>query len=232
MRANMSDKPEQTFSLQIAIELACAAVRANNGYVKEAEFFARPEDYKHSNKELIMVALGAIDTKKYEDVPNKPILLCTNLADRDLANDIRKYFKRLLFNAIEGEDQFKADLFTVLQKEEVAKNKMGFIAYLPIAYQKERYQIAVKKADSGYIADVGTEVLDLDCEILRVARSKNYDAWNIDAIIDNKIVSWMGRQPLNVGPCVLIKGKVKDHSKHWQYDNVDITRLNYVKAFQ
>jgi hypothetical protein len=228
----MSDQPEQTFPLQTAIELACAAVRANQGYVKEAEFFAKPEDFRHCNKELIMVALGAIDTKKYEDVPNKPVLLCTNLDDRDLATEIRKYFKRLLFTAIEGEDQFKSDLFTILQKEDVARNKLGFIAYLPIAYQKEKYHNAVKKADAGYIADTGSEVLDLDCEIMRVSRSKNYDAWNVDAIIDNKVVSWMGKYEPKVGPCVIIKAKVKDHSKHWQHQDVDVTRLNYVKVFQ
>ena len=228
----MSDQPEQTFPLQTAIELACAAVRANQGYVKEAEFFARAEDFRHCNKELIMVALGAIDTKKYEDVPNKPVLLCTNLDDRDLATEIRKYFKRLLFTAIEGEDQFKSDLFTILQKEDVARNKLGFVAYLPIAYQKEQYHNAVKKADEGYIADVGTELLDLDCEIIRVTRSKNYDAWNVDAIIDNKVVSWMGKHEPKVGPCVIIKAKVKDHSKHWQHQHVDVTRLNYVKVFQ
>ena len=228
----MSDQPEQTFPLQTAIELACAAVRANQGYVKEAEFFARAEDFRHCNKELIMVALGAIDTKKYEDVPNKPVLLCTNLDDRNLATEIRKYFKRLLFTAIEGEDQFKSDLFTILQKEDVARNKLGFVAYLPIAYQKEQYHNAVKKADEGYIADVGTELLDLDCEIIRVTRSKNYDAWNVDAIIDNKVVSWMGKHEPKVGPCVIIKAKVKDHSKHWQHQHVDVTRLNYVKVFQ
>lgn len=227
----MSDRPEPTYSLQVAIELACAAERANGEYIKEAEFFANPSDFKYSNKELMMVAIGAIDPKKYEEVANKPVLLCTNLEDRERATEMRKFFKRLLFTAIEGEDQFKADLFSILEKEEVAKNKMGFIAYLPFAYQKEKYKSAIKKVDEGYLAPVGDEVEDLDCDIIRCARSKNYDAWNTDAIIDNKLVSWMSKQRLKLGPCVLIKGKVKDHSKHWQHP-LDVTRLNYVKAFQ
>lgn len=227
----MSDRPEPTYSLQVAIELACAAERANGEYIKEAEFFANPNDFKYSNKELMMVAIGAIDPKKYEEVANKPVLLCTNLEDRERATEMRKFFKRLLFTAIEGEDQFKADLFSVLEKDEVAKNKMGFIAYLPFAYQKEKYKSAIKKVDEGYLAPVGDEVEDLDCDIIRCARSKNYDAWNTDAIIDNKLVSWMSKQRLKLGPCVLIKGKVKDHSKHWQHP-LDVTRLNYVKAFQ
>lgn len=228
----MSDRPEPTFSLQTAIELACAAERANIGYVKEAEMFNTASEFKYSNKELIMVAIGAIDPKKYEDLPNKPVLLCTNLEDRERATEMRKFFKRLLFTAIEGDDQFKSDLFTVLEKEEVAKNKMGFIAYLPFAYQKEKYQSSIKKAVPEYLGNIGEEVLDLDCEIIRSSRSKNYDAWNTDAIIDSKLVSWMGKAQLKLGPCVLIKGKIKDHSAHWQYPEIKVTRLNYVKAFQ
>lgn len=232
----MSERPEQTFSLQVAIELACAAERANGGYIKESEIFnltpSTSPDFKYPNKELIMIAIGARHVKAYEDIAVKPVLLCTNLEDRDRATEMRKYFKRLMFSAIEGEDQFRTDLYSVLEKEEIAKNKMGFIAYLPFAYQKEKYGQAVKKADNGYLADVGTELLDLDCEVLRTNRSKNYDAWNIDAIINNKLVSWMSKNQVKIGPCVLIKGKVKDHSKHWQHPEVDVTRLNYVKVFQ
>jgi hypothetical protein len=77
----------------------------------------------------------------------------------------------------------------------------------------------------------GDELFDKDCEIIKCKKSKNYDAFNIDAIIDNKLTSWMSKPMLQMGPCVLIKGKIKDHSKHWQQP-VDVTRLNYVKAFQ
>lgn len=224
-------KPETTYSLQTAIELACAAMRANNGYIKENEVVFSTDPSKHCNKELIQVAIGAINPQKYENLPHKPVLLCTNLNDRELANDIQKYFKRLLFTAINGEDQFKTDLFTVLSKSEVPSNKFGFIAYLPVAYQRDKYDSAIKKVEEGYLGPVGAELLDLDCEVIRSSRSKNYDAWNIDAIINNKLVSWMAKQEVKLGPCVLIKGKVKDHSKHWKFP-IDVTRLNYVKAFQ
>ena len=54
---------------------------------------------------------------------------------------------------------------------------------------------------------------------------------NVCAIIDNKMVSWISKNNLKTGPAVLIKGKVKDHSKHWKHDN-PVTRLNYVKVAQ
>lgn len=228
-------KPEQEFPLQTAIELACAAARANKGYIKDSEMLFQAvgaAETKYSNKELMLIAIGSVNTSKYEEYSTKPVLLCTNKEDQAIATEMRRYFKRLLFTAIEGEDQFKADLFTVLSKELVPQNKMGFVAYLPFAYQKDRYNAATLKADTGWLGDVGEELLDLDCEVLRVSRSKNYDAWNIDAIINNKLVSWMGKSALTVGPCVLVTGKVKAHSKHWQHQHIDVTRLNYVKAAQ
>lgn len=221
--------PVNTCPLQTAIELACAAARANDSYIKDGQIEI---EHKYSNKELMLVALGAIDPKKYEDLPHKPVLLCTNKEDQALATEMQKFFKRLLFTAIDGTDTFKSDLFTVLSNDTVPISKLGFIAYLPYAYVKDRYQNQITKASAGYLANIGSEVSDLDCEVLRCTRSKNFDAWNTDAIINDKVVSWMSKQRLAVGPCVLLTGKVKDHSKHWQHQHIDVTRLNYVKAFQ
>jgi len=89
----------------------------------------------------------------------------------------------------------------------------------------------IKTLDDGYVGLIGEQILDKDCEIINSQRSKNFDAWNIDAIIDNKMVSWFSQADLKLGPCVIIKGKVKDHSKHWKHSNA-VTRLNYVKAAQ
>jgi hypothetical protein len=89
----------------------------------------------------------------------------------------------------------------------------------------------IKTVDQTYLANIGTELDDKDCEILATSRSKNYEAWNIDAIIDNKIVSWMSKVDLKLGPAVVVRAKVKDHSSHWKY-SVPVTRLNYVKAAQ
>lgn len=228
----MSDKPVKEFPLQTAIELACAAMRANGSYLSDSaiSFQANPEG-RFSNKELMLVALGEISSNKYETYPVKPQLLCTNKEDQALSTEIQKFYKRLLFTAIDGTDEFKTNLFTTLNTEMVPLNRMGFVACLPSSYYRDKYENTVQRAEPGYLAPIGTEVFDLDCEIIRSSRSKNYDAWNTDAIIDNKVVSWMGKAALNIGPCVLVKGKVKDHSKHWKLP-VDVTRLNYVKAFQ
>lgn len=228
----MSDKPVKEIPLQTAIELACAAMRANGGYISDNSVYAfDSSNGVFYNKELMLVALGEISTTTYENMPNKPTLLCTNLEDRELANIIQKHFRKLLFTAIDGSDEFKTTLFSILNKETVPVNRLGFVACLPSTYYRDKYESSVKTAESGFLGMPGDELFDLDCEIIKCNKSKNYEAFNIDAIIDKKLASWMSKQSVSIGPCVLVKGKVKELSKHWKHP-VDVTRLNYVKAFQ
>lgn len=230
------------YPLQQVLELACAAERANKGYVKiveavyttEEDGKFKPVAYKHPNKTLMLVALGEDKTTYTPEFP-KPDLINTNLADQELATAIQKYYRRLAFAAIEGSNEFKTEVNALLNSEEIPLNKLGFIACLPSTYKRDLARTTIEKkvktVDEAYLADVGSSVFDLDCEVLAVQRSKNFDAWNIDAIINNKMVSWMSKNELAVGACVIVKAKVKDHSKHWKYEN-PVTRLNYVKAAQ
>lgn len=227
------------FPLQTLLELACAAQRVNKEYRKELEaVYAEGKDtvmyYKFPNRQLMLLALGEDKTQYNGNFP-KPPLLCTNLDDRDLANDIQKYYRRLAFAAIEGENEFQTTVNGLLNSETVPLNRLGFIACLPSVfkrdYAKNQMDKRVKTLDDALLGTVGSTVLDKDCEIVSSQRSKNFDAWNIDAIIDNKLVSWMSKSDLKIGACVVVSARVKDVSNHWKYELLS-TRLNYVKAFQ
>ena len=238
----MSKGKIKEFPLQTVLELACAAQRVNKTYQKDLEavyadgdiFNGKVMYYKYPNRQLMLYTLGEDSTQYNESYP-RPQLLCTNLDDRELANDIQKYYRRLLFAAIQGDNEFQTEINSLLSKSETPINKFGFIACLPSVYKRDysrnQTEKRVRTLDDGYVGLIGEQILDKDCEILNSQRSKNFDAWNIDAIIDNKMVSWFSQTDLKLGPCVLIKGKVKDHSKHWKYSNA-VTRLNYVKAAQ
>lgn len=226
------------YPLQMALELACAAQRTNGDYVKQVGVVVSDDgkvmSYKHSNKTLMLVALGE-DKSTYPDKATMPQLISTNLDDRELATDIQKYFRRLMFAAIDGTNEFQTEVNGLLNSENIPLNKLGFIACLPSVYKRDyaktQMEKRVRTLDEGYLDLIGSTILDKDCEILSSQRSKNFDAWNIDAIIDNKMVSWMSKVDLKLGPAVLVKGKVKDHSKHWKLEN-PVTRLNFVKAAQ
>jgi hypothetical protein len=225
------------FPTQQVLELACAAQRVNGAYIKE-EAPVHSEDgafmyLKHANKlQMLCTIEPAIWTADPKDAP-MPLRVLPE--DITLAEEIQKYFKRLLFAAIEGENDFQTNINSILSGDTVKQNQFGYVACLPSVYVRDLAQNKVKKAarsvEEGFIGAIGAQLKDLDAEIISSVKSKNFEGYNIDAIINNRMVSWLNKTDLNLGACVVVKAKVKDHSKHWKHQN-DVTRLNYVKAAQ
>jgi hypothetical protein len=228
---------KKEFPTQQVLELACAAQRVNGAYIKE-EAPVYSEDgvfmyLKHTNKIQMLCTLEpAIWTADPKDSPMPLRILPEDVA---LAEEIKTYFKRLLFAAIEGENEFQTNINSILSGDAVKQNQFGYVACLPSVYVRDVAQNKVKKAarsvEEGFVGDIGAQLKDLDAEIISSIKSKNFDGYNIDAIINNKMASWLNKTNLNLGACVIVKAKIKDHNKHWKHQN-DVTRLNYVKAAQ
>lgn len=221
------------YPTQQVLELACAAQRFNGSYVKETETIYAddgvPMYTKYPNKILMMLTLDdkmvIPDTKALKIEPE----------DVARAEEIQKYYKRLLFAAIDGENDFLTTVHSILNSATVKENQFGYVACLPSVQAKDVTHNRVKKlarqVEEGFLGAPGDRLSDLDCEIIEVIKSKNFTGWNVCAIIDNKMASWMSQIELKTGPCVVVKAKVKDNSKHWKHGN-DETRLNFVKAAQ
>jgi hypothetical protein len=225
------------FPIQQVLELACAAQRVNGAYIKESQaVYSNDGMYlysKQTNKMLMLVtAHPAIWTADPKDKPSDLEVLPEDVA---LAEEIRKYFKRLMFAAISGENDFQTNINSFLNADGIESKNFGYIACLPSVYARDLAHNKIKKvartAEGGYLADIGSQLTDLDCEILESVKSKNFEGYNISAIINSKMASWLNKTDLKIGPCVIVKAKVKDHTKHWKHQN-DVTRLNYVKAVQ
>ena len=223
----------KTFPTQQVLELACAAQRINGAYLKIEEPVYASDGIlmytKQGNKTLMLYTLS-----DREVIPGTKALKIEP-EDVQLAEDIQKYFKRLLFAAIEGENEFQTKVNSLLGSDTVKENEFGWVACLPSVYVRDLAQNKVKRAaravEEGFLGDIGRTLTDLDAEIISSVKSKNFEGYNIDAIINNKMVSWLNKTALNLGACVVVKAKVKDHNKHWKHQN-DVTRLNYVKASQ
>ena len=228
---------KKEFPTQQVLELACAAQRINGAYIKEdAPVYSEDGAFmyiKHTNKMQMLCTLEpAIWTADPKDAP-MPLRVLPE--DTVQAEEIKKYFRKFLFSAIEGENDFQTNINTILASDTVKQNQFGYVACLPSVYVRDVAQTKVKRAaksvEEGVLAEIGSTVKDLDAEIISSVKSKNFEGWNIDAIINNKMVSWMNKTDLNLGPAVIVKAKVKDCNKHWKHQN-DVTRLNYVKAVQ
>jgi hypothetical protein len=228
---------KKEFPTQQVLELACAAQRTNGVYLKEMENVYAEDGvhmyYKQSNKMLMLCTVNPSNWTA--DPKDSPMPLKVTEEDTALAQEIKTYFKRLLFAAIEGENEFQTNINSFLSSDAIETKNFGYIACLPSVYARDRAQNKVKKAaravEEGYLGEVGSNLKDLDAEILSSVKSKNFEGYNIDAIINNKMASWINKTSLNLGACIIIKAKVKDHTKHWKHQN-DVTRLNYVKAAQ
>jgi hypothetical protein len=238
---NSTGKFEQVpamYPVQKVLELACAAQRTNQSYIKTAEYKYGDDGkfmfVKHENKTLIKHALG-IDKYSNTEQEFRPMQLFLVQQDKELADEIRNYYKRLMFAAIKADNEFQTEIFSLLMSEEMEQGKIGWIASLPSVYErdvaKSRLDKAYRNADEGFLAEVGQVLLDKDCEIVQVKKSKNFEGYSVHAMIDNKIVSWYSRHVLTVGPAVMIKCKIKEHSENWQTKKPE-TRLNYVKIAQ
>ena len=227
----------KTFPTQQILELACAAQRVNGTYLKDSDpVYAVDGQWMYNRQSNKLLMTYTVEPNLWrEDPKDAPMPLKVSLEDSTLAEEIKKYYKRLLFAAIDGENEFLTTINSLLASENIPTNKFGFIACLPSVQTRDQVHNEVKKAsravEEGYLGSPGERLADLDCEILEVIKSKNFDAWNICAIINNKMASWMSQIELKRGPCVIVKAKVKDNSKHWKHGN-DETRLHYVKAAQ
>ena len=228
---------KKEFPTQQVLELACAAQRINGAYIKEdAPVYSEDGAFmylKHTNKMQMLCTLEpAIWTADPKDAPMPLKVLPEDVAQ---AEEIKKHFRKFLFSAIEGENDFQTNINTILAGDTVKQNQFGYVACLPSVYVRDVAQTKVKRAarsvEEGTLAEIGSTIKDLDAEIISSVKSKNFEGWNIDAIINNKMVSWINKTNLDLGPAVIVKAKVKDCNKHWKHGN-DVTRLNYVKAVQ
>jgi hypothetical protein len=225
------------FPTQQVLELACAAQRINGTYIKESvNVFADDNAYMYTNHTNKMMMLCTVNPSNWTaDPKDAPMPLKILPEDTILSEEIKRHFRKFMFSAIEGENDFQTNINTILSGDSVKVNQFGYVACLPSVYVRDLAQNKVKKAartvEEGYLADIDTQLKDLDGEIISSVKSKNFEGYNIDAIINNRMASWLNKTTLAIGPCVVIKAKVKDHSKHWKHGN-DVTRLNYVKAAQ
>lgn len=230
----------KTFSTQRVLELACAAQRLNGEYLKEMtavyEENGSVRFYRQPNKTHILYSLGAVSWGSEQDPRMMPVRLSVEDCDREEVAEIRKYYKRLMFAAVKGDNDFLTEVNTILNSDEVAMNKIGYVACLPSVHLRDasRNQIEkrIRNLDKDHIGEVGSQIFNKDCEILESKRSNNFDAFNITAIIDNKMVSWFSKTNLELGACVVVKAKIKDKTFHWKHKDINVTRLNYVKAAQ
>ena len=98
------------FPTQQVLELACAAQRVHGAYIKEPEaVYADDNVYMYSKQPNKIVMLCTLDPAYWTSDPKEaPMPLRVLPEDTAQADSIRLYYKRLLFSAIEGDNEFNS----------------------------------------------------------------------------------------------------------------------------
>ena len=228
-----------SFSTQTVLELACATYRINGKYQKESQAIYDNEGKylytKFANKTLMLMAVG-VDFRPDKYHKSQPPLVKIKGEDRDLANKIKKYYRKLVFSVLAENDLFWTTVNQLLTTDQIAKDSFGFVACLPHLYHKEVVEDSLNalynSAEDRHLGSIGDTFNDRDCEVIEVRQSASYpELVNVYGIADSCLVWWMSRNPVIAGPCVIVKSKIKDHSTHWKNEK-RVTRLNYVVAAQ
>ena len=112
------------------------------------------------------------------DPKDAPMPLRVLPEDTALAEEIKTYFKRLLFAAIEGENEFQTNINGFLSSEEIAAKNFGYIACLPSVYARDKVQNTVKRAartvEEG--GTVGSRALSSEPAFRRTAAASGHRA--------------------------------------------------------
>ena len=224
------------YPVQQILELACAAQRHNGEYNKETSPVYSDDfkimGYKFSNKMLMLHAVSHIDFDNGA-IPND---ITVTEEDKRLTEEIRIYYRRLMFSVLANSDNtFQQEILSLLNKEMMSSNKVGFIACLPSAYERDckrsNMSKILRECDNIYLSPIDSKIFDVEAKIIDCTRSKNFDAFNITAIIDNKVVSWFSKKVIDTPEVKIKTAKVKGHQQHWISNKFE-TRLNYVKVIE
>jgi hypothetical protein len=225
------------FPVQQILELACAAQRYNNLYQKDNELLYSDDGkvmgYRYSNK-MMMLWTADLSRRVTENLEQSPPILQVTEQDKLLTEDIRTYYRRLMFSVMaQPDNQFLQEIMSLLNKEMMNENKFGFIACLPHVYDKDRKRNDLSKisrdCDNSYLAAIESKIQNVHATILDCTRSKNYDAYNVLAIIDNKLASWFSKHPIKDKEVFISMAKIKGHNQNFVSKKCE-TRLNYVKV--
>lgn len=222
-----------TIETQPVLELAFAAYRVNNGYVKDSQKWAEdPNDIVIANKDLVKYSLAVRDPNLGFHYPAGFVPLVVTEEDRENVERAKKHFRKYVLGSIAGTlTDFQNSMFKIIESETMIKNSVGIAAYMPEMIERDvieaEYKAKMKelKISSDFIREKQTEGT---VTVIRVFYSKEFSIYIHLANMNGNLVKFNNGVKFPEGTEIKIRGKVKDHGFSKDFD-VKMTSLNYVK---
>jgi hypothetical protein len=216
-RKPMTKTPKVTISYNAddVWSAACAAQRINGAYVKNIAEVAEGQKAE-TNRQIVERFLS--DTS-----------LITQ-ADRDQAENVRKYYKGFTFKILQGKklNEFDNNAMVIANRDVITTNyDIAVIASLPSCYERsvkrDNMNRKLESATGGFIGRVGDKV-QVSVEVVRSVYSQQWNVFFVSGVTsDDQAVFFSYKQQLLAGSLIVAQGTVKAHR-----DNC--TQLNRVKV--
>ena len=231
--------PPKTVKLTDALAVAYAAYRINNNtYTKDTRRFSEDTPTQFDNKSLVRYYWTTkLDMHDAQYLPTDFTMFEPTEADYENVAEALKWMKRYVMLGLGDLDDFKRDMVTELNKEEVPVKSMGRIAFAPEFIARDQHESGLKKEirieyrDSVHLGKEKDPV-EAVVKILDKRYSAQWESYNFTAVTtDGNLVSYMNKFDQEIGSMKRIKAKVKTLTKNRLFD-ANETRLNYVKLYK
>ena len=222
--------PLKTYPTKLLLELAFAANRINQGYVKTTRRYSEGQPTTFSNKEIVsFTAAHYLQDNPY--LPSDFVPVKVTEEDRTALATAEKHMRRYTMLALGNLNDFQADIFAAYSQTDTPVNSVGLIAYLPQFVEREledkiyKGRLKTEFADSAPIKD---KKIIGELEILKRIYSVNYETYFYTAGFNGNLVMFSNKFEYKTGKVFGFRANVKGQQTD-RDSGLTINRINYVK---
>lgn len=225
--------PLKTYPTKLLLELAFAANRINQGYVKTTRRYSEGQPTTFSNKEIVsFTAAHYLQDNPY--LPSDFVPVKVTEEDRTALATAEKHMRRYTMLALGNLNDFQADIFAAYSQTDTPVNSVGLIAYLPQFVERELEDKIYKgrlKSEFAKSAAIKDKKVIGELEILKRVYSPNYETFFYTAGFNGNLVMFSNKFEYKTGEVFGFRANVKNQT----VDNdtgLTVNRLNYVKLIK
>ena len=222
--------PLKTYPTKLLLELAFAANRINQGYVKTTRRYSEGQPTIFKNQEIVsFTAAHHFDNTTYLPSDFVPV----KVVEEDLTAlaAAEKHMRRYTMLALGNLNDFQAHIFAAYSQTETPVNRVGLIAYLPKFVEQEledkiyKGRLKTEFAESRAITD--KKILG-ELEILKRVYSVNYETFFYTAGFNGNLVLFSNKFEYKVGEVFGFRANVKSQQTD-RDTGLTVNKINYVK---
>lgn len=229
----MSDVlPLKEYDTRRVLEIAFAAHRRNNGYVKQTRRYSEGQPTTYSNREIVKYSVAHYNKyNSHEYIPDDFVPVKVKDVDREALANADRHMRRYTMLALGNLTDFQADIFAAYSSERAHVQKLGFLAYFPQFVERELeekiYNARLKDEFANSAAITDKKIIG-ELEILKRVWSPNYETFFYTAGFEGNLVMFSNKFEYQVGEVFGFRANVKNQTVDSK-NGMTVNRINYVK---